>query len=226
MPKNKSRQKKRSSKMRSNSRRTPKHLVQRRLFLRGLGYKFFMPFEFTSVRPQVQSAAIGTVAGQIVFSLADALNVSAIQALADSFEIDQVRIEFKPTSQPVSNTNSGSTVQFIAPLFAACVDTNSIGLTPSSLAQVQEYRNSKTVTADKKLSFSFRPAALLDGYATSLTTFYAPCPTPLATTGAGATAYHYGVPWFMQAVTGAGPPAGVFTYDVTVHYKLSLYNQK
>jgi hypothetical protein len=216
---------KRRAKKRPRGSRSEVSLQTLRTLFHGLGYKYFDTKKFTTRRPQIQSAAVGTVAGEVVFSLADSPNLTAVQALADSFTIDKVRIRFVPCQQLVANSNSSSAVQSIAPEFAACVDTNAIGYVPSSLASVQDYANSKTVTANQPLSFEFRPAALLAGFETStVTTFYAPNITPIRT--ADAATYHYGVPWFMEAVAGGTPPAGIFTYDVIVDYWVGLYNQK
>jgi hypothetical protein len=189
-----------------------------------LGYGRTFQMRFSAKRPLIQSANVGGVGGEIVFALQDATNYASYATVFDWFQIEKVRVKFKPSSMLVNNGNSSSAIQSIAPLFAAAIDTNAIAYTPSSLAVVQEYATSKTVNANEHLTLVFKPCSLLTGYATAGTSFYAVNTAPLRT--ADSATYHYGVVWYMEQPGGANPPAGVFSYDVDLDYWVTFYNQK
>jgi hypothetical protein len=180
--------------------------------------------DFTTVFPQIVSGTTVPTTGFFTFQFSDVASSANLSSDFEWFRIDKVKVHFQALDTTVLNNNSTSAIQTMTPNFAAAVDTNGVGYTPSTIAQVLNYANSKYTVATRDLRFTFRPIYNSQTYKSSTQVGYAPGELMLRT--ADANEPHYGLLYWMDVPGGANPVAGAYAYNVIVKYYITFAGGK
>jgi hypothetical protein len=226
----KSRSKKRRGKKRKSGVRTSLGGAQSRIRVRApltgkdLGFDRAYKRDFTTVFPQIVSGTTLPTTGYLTFQFSDVASSANLSSDFEWFRIDKVKVHFQALDTTVVNNNSTSAIQTMTPNFAAAVDTNGVGYTPSAISQVLNYANSKYTVATRDLRFTFRPIYNSQTYKSSTQVGYAPGELMLRT--ADANEPHYGLLYWMDVPSGANPVAGAYAYNVIVKYYITFAGGK
>jgi hypothetical protein len=191
---------------------------------RDLGFERAYQRTFTTVGAQIVSDTVSARTGYLTFQFSDVASATNLTSDFEWFRIDKVKVHFQALDTTVLNNNSTSAIQTMTPNFAAAVDTNGVGYTPSAISQVLNYAKSKYTIATRDLRFTFRPIYNTQTYKSSTQVGYAPGELMLRT--ADASEPHYGLLYWMDVPSGANPVAGAYAYNVIVKYYITFAGSK
>lgn len=129
-----------------------------RRYRRRIGAKSGLVHFTRSIALKVSGTDIsgGSGFGSAVFALSDLPNYAEIATMFDQYRVNAVVLKFMPFTNSYPAVSSGIPTINIPTLMYA-IDYTDNG-TPTSVAQLAEYSNCKTVQFNKPITIKFRPA--------------------------------------------------------------------
>lgn len=128
--------------------------------------------------------------GSASFAITDVPNYSDFTNLFDQFRIVKIKLDFFP--RLTGNTSNALPAMYS--IFHIAVDHTDVS-TPTSVNDLFQYDNHKTVQAYKPFSLTFTPAASAAYYGTTTALGYGPKAGSWIDSKAGASTAHYGIKW-------------------------------
>jgi len=143
----------------------------------------------------IQSSTSANTYGSLQFLANDLPEISSYANIFDQYRITQILLQFLPT---ITAAVPSATASNFAPVIYTAIDYDDNG-TPSSLATVLNYSNTRFYSPGQRFKIAFRPHAAIAGYTGTFGAFVnVPAPWIDA---ASLTTQHYGIKYAMPSAS-------------------------